>query len=230
MFTIMIIEDDLTIADALKEELEKWNYEAFYVTDFLAVLDEFERKEPQLVLIDITLPYFNGYYWCEAIRKVSHVPILFVSSKNDNMDIVMAIQLGADDFISKPFDLNVALAKIQALLRRAYDFTGHENVLSYQQVLLKFGESKVSYRDLDADLTRNELKILEILFQKPGQVVPREDIMVKLWEAESFIDDNTLAVNMTRLRKKLAEIGLPDFILTKKGLGYGLNKGKPDEE
>lgn len=229
MFTIMIIEDDLTIANELKEELEKWSYEAFYVTKFHNVLSEFIEKQPQMVIIDIKLPYFNGFYWCQEIRKISQVPILFISSQNENMDIVMAIQLGADDFISKPFDLSVALAKVQALLRRAYDFKGNDDYLRYGDGVLKPKQSQISCHNRQADLTRNEMKIMEILFQKKGEFVSREEIMVKLWEDESFIDDNTLAVNVARLRKKIAEIGLHSFIVTKKGVGYGLSKVNTDE-
>lgn len=224
MFKIMIVEDDLTIAGVLKEELEKWNYEAFLVDDFSLVLEEFKTKAPQLVLLDIQLPSFNGYYWCQEIRKVSQVPIIFISSRNENMDIVMAIQMGADDFIPKPFDLTVAVAKTQALLRRTYDFKESDNFLSFNRALLKPGESKMYTGDQEVDLTRTELRIMELLFLQKGDYVTREEIMVKLWEDESFIDDNTLAVNIARLRKKLAKAGLADFIVTKKNVGYALNK------
>ena len=225
MFKIMIVEDDLTIAHVLRDELQRWQYEAIVVTDFNTIIEEFTDKAPQLVLMDIQLPYFNGYYWCQEIRKFSQVPIIFISSRSENMDIVMAIQMGADDFIRKPFDLTVAVAKVQALLRRTYDFNEAENFLTYQQALLKLGESKFQYQEQEIELTRNELKIMELLFLSKGEYVSREDIMVKLWEDESFIDDNTLAVNIARLRKKLAALGLKDFILTKKGWGYGLSKG-----
>lgn len=226
---IMIIEDDLVIASSLQEELMKWQYDAFYVTDFNDVMNTFTQEAPQLVLIDIKLPYFNGYYWCTEIRKISQVPIIFVSSQSDRMDIVMAIQMGADDFISKPFDLTVALAKIQALLRRTYDFTGNDVYLSYQQVYLKTNELKVQYQDQEVALTKNEIKILEVLFLQKGAFVSREAIMMRLWENDSFIDDNTLAVNINRLRKKLAEINVTSFIVTKKGFGYGLQKDDHDE-
>lgn len=226
---IMIIEDDLVIASSLQEELMKWQYDAFYVTDFNDVMNTFTQEVPQLVLIDIKLPYFNGYYWCTEIRKISQVPIIFVSSQSERMDIVMAIQMGADDFISKPFDLTVALAKIQALLRRTYDFTGNDVYLSYQQVYLKTNELKVQYQDQEVELTKNEMKILEVLFLQKGAFVSREAIMMKLWENDTFIDDNTLAVNINRLRKKLAEINVTSFIVTKKGFGYGLQKDEHDE-
>ncbi|MEG0474818.1 MAG: response regulator transcription factor [Carnobacterium sp.] len=226
MLKIMIVEDDLTIAHVLRDELQRWQYEAVVVTDFNTIIEEFTAEAPQLVLMDIQLPYFNGYYWCQEIRKFSQVPIIFISSRNENMDIVMAIQMGADDFISKPFDLTVAVAKVQALLRRTYDFNDAENFLTHHQAILKLGESKLQYQEQEIELTRNELKIMELLFLSKGEYVSREDIMVKLWEDESFIDDNTLAVNIARLRKKLTAIGLKEFILTKKGWGYGLNKGE----
>jgi two-component system response regulator protein BraR/BceR len=224
MFKIMIVEDDMTIAGVLKEALQKWNYEAFFVENFTRVLDVFNEQSPQLILLDIQLPSFNGYYWCQEIRKVSQVPIIFISSRNENMDIVMAIQMGADDFISKPFDLTVAVAKTQALLRRTYDFNESDNFLNFNCTVLKLGESKLYYQNEEVDLTRTELKILELLFLQKGEYVTREEIMIKLWEDESFIDDNTLAVNVARLRKKLAKVELPDLIVTKKGVGYALNK------
>ncbi|MGP6140406.1 response regulator transcription factor [Jeotgalibaca sp. A127] len=221
---IMIVEDDRTISSVLAAELKKWGYDPFVVTDFQNVLNHFHTETPQLVLMDIQLPAFNGYYWCQEIRKISQVPLIFISSRTENMDIVMAIQMGGDDYIQKPFDLNVALAKIQALLRRTYDFTGNENYLHHGSVILKPGESKLIYGDNELDLTRNELRTLELLFQKKGTFVAREEIMVRLWEDESFIDDNTLAVTITRLRKKMKNIGLDSFIVTKKGMGYSVTE------
>ncbi|SFQ03298.1 DNA-binding response regulator, OmpR family, contains REC and winged-helix (wHTH) domain [Desemzia incerta] len=222
----MIIEDDLTIAKSLQEELTKWSYQAFYTTDFNQIMELFTEQAPQLVLIDIKLPYFNGYYWCTEIRKVSQVPIIFISSQNERMDIVMAIQMGADDFISKPFDLTIAIAKIQALLRRTYDFNENDSFLNHQGVYLKANELRLQFEEKEMALTKTEMKILEQLFLHKSEFVSREAIMVSLWENEAFIDDNTLAVNIARLRKKLAEIGLENFIITKKGYGYGLMKGE----
>ena len=222
---IMIVEDDRTIATILAKELEKWNYEVVITTDFQNVLETFHEEVPQLVLLDIQLPAFNGYYWCQEIRKVSQVPIIFISSRTENMDIVMAIQMGGDDYIPKPFDLSVATAKIQALLRRTYDFSESENYLHVGPVILKPGESKLIYEETELDLTRNEMKMLELLFQNKGNFVAREEIMVLLWEDESFIDDNTLAVTIARLRKKLKQIGLEEFIVTKKGMGYSVREG-----
>lgn len=224
MVKILIVEDDMTIAGVLQGELEKWGHEVAVVHDFHLVLEIFKEQAPQLVLMDISLPSYNGYYWCQEIRKISQVPIIFISSRNENMDIVMAIQMGADDFISKPFDLTVAVAKTQALLRRAYDFKADDNYLQFHGAVLKPGDSKLHFGERMADLTRTEMQILEQLFLRRGGFVTREELMVKLWEDESFIDDNTLAVNIARLRKKLATIELADFIVTKKGVGYGLNK------
>ena len=229
MVKVLIVEDDLTIAGVLQRELQKWTLDAALVEDFNHVMDIFTEEAPQLVLLDISLPAFNGYYWCQEIRKVSQVPIIFISSRNENMDIVMAIQMGADDFISKPFDLTVAVAKTQALLRRTYDFKEADNFLHFNRTVLKPGESKLLNEGLEVDLTRTELRILEQLFLQKGEYVTREEIMVKLWEDESFIDDNTLAVNIARLRKKLAKADLLDFIVTKKGVGYALHKGVAHE-
>lgn len=222
MLKIMIVEDDPTIASILAKELEKWNYTPYLVTDFQNILEQFQVEDPQLVLMDIQLPAFNGYHWCQEIRKVSQVPIIFISSRSENMDIVMAIQMGADDYIQKPFDLTVTLAKIQALLRRTYDFTEKDNYLRVGEVVLRAGESKLIYKEAEIDLTRNELRTLELLFQHKNDYVSREAIMVHLWEDESFIDDNTLAVTITRLRKKLKNMGLEQLIVTKKGLGYSV--------
>lgn len=222
MLKIMIVEDDPTIASILAKELEKWNYTPYLVTDFQNILEQFQVEGPQLVLMDIQLPAFNGYHWCQEIRKVSQVPIIFISSRSENMDIVMAIQMGADDYIQKPFDLTVTLAKIQALLRRTYDFTEKDNYLRVGEVVLRAGESKLIYKEAEIDLTRNELRTLELLFQHKNDYVSREAIMVHLWEDESFIDDNTLAVTITRLRKKLKNMGLEQLIVTKKGLGYSV--------
>ncbi|WP_277630264.1 response regulator transcription factor [Atopococcus tabaci] len=224
MFSVMIVEDDAVIAAALEEELKKWNYEAFQVTDFNQVLETFLEKQPQMVLMDIQLPSFNGYYWCQEIRKVSNVPIIFITSRTDDMDLVMAIQMGADDFIQKPFHLSVVMAKIQAMLRRTYDFTESDHFLTVDQVVLKPSESTLSYNGQSVDVTKNETKIMEILFRKKGEFVSREELMTRLWEDESFIDDNTLAVNIARLRKKLKQIGREEFIKTKKGVGYAVGR------
>ena len=209
MYKILIIEDDEIIVQIVKRHLESWGYEVFQIEDFTHVIQEFVQKDPQLVLLDLKLPFFNGFHWCEEIRKISQVPVMFLSSAADNMNMVMAMSRGADDFIAKPFDLDVLTAKVQAVLRRTYAF-----------VVLNPGNGTISVDGKLADLTKNELKILQILFEHQGHVVSRESIMTKLWESDSFVDDNTLTVNITRIRRKLEGLGVENFIITKKGLGY----------
>ena len=228
MFSIMIVEDDKIIAASLKEELEKWQYEVHVAKDFNDITSEFLAVRPQMVLLDITLPAFNGYHWCQEIRKISEVPIIFVTSKTDDMNMIMAIQMGADDYIQKPFRLSIIVAKIQALLRRTYDFSEQDDFLTIDQVILKPNDLTISYQDETTSLTKNEAKILAVLFNGKGKFISRDRIMKELWDDESFIDGNTLAVNITRIRKKLRDMDLEDFILTKKGVGYAINKEQVD--
>lgn len=221
MYKIMLVEDDLTIAEVLERQMERWGYAVYIVEDFGTVLEQFEWEKPDLVLMDIALPYFNGYYWCQEIRKVSKLPIIFISSASDDMNLVMAINMGADDFIAKPFKLEVVTAKIQALLRRTYSFLQTETeLLKVRGVTLSLADSRVQSGGRELELTKNEYKILRLLMERAGQIVSREEIMNKLWETENYIDDNTLTVNVTRLRRKLEEIGVRDFIETRKGMGY----------
>ena len=220
MHKILIVEDDFTIAKTLTDQLSLWGYEVAYVTDFQKVLQHFIRFSPQIVLLDLSLPFFNGFHWCEEIRKISQVPIIFLSSAADNMNMVMAMSRGADDFIAKPFDMTVLTAKIQAMIRRAYSFGNSGSILEYNNVVLNLGNTTLSYEGKTLELTKNDFRILQILFENSQRVVSREAIMTRLWENDQFIDDNTLTVNMTRLRKKLETIGLYHFITTKKGLGY----------
>lgn len=220
MYKILIVEDDRVIADKMKEHLEKWDYEVVCVQDFKRVQEEYTAFDPQLVIMDIILPFYNGFHWCTQIRQISSVPILFLSSASDNMNIVMAMNMGGDDFVEKPFDLNVLTAKIQALLRRAYSFTGQLNVLEYRDVILNLNDAAVTFHGERMELTKNDFKILQILMENAGKIVKRDRIMERLWESDEFIDDNTLTVNMTRLRKKLESIGICGFIATKKGIGY----------
>lgn len=220
MYRILIVEDDKIIANAVWQQITAWGYEAKKIEDFRNVLNDFVKFEPHLVLMDITLPFFNGYHWCNEIRKVSKVPIMFISSAADNMNIVMAMNMGADDFIAKPFDLNVLTAKVQALLRRTYDFTSQTNVVEHNGLMLNLNDVTAVYQGNKLELSKNEYHILKILLEERGKVVTREEIMVALWESESFVDDNTLTVNVTRLRKKLEQAGLSDYIKTKKGMGY----------
>lgn len=220
MYKILIVEDDATIAGVLSSHLQKWGFEPGTVTDFHTVLDQFVQFDPQLVILDVTLPYFNGYHWCGEIRKLSKVPILFLSSAADNMNIVMAINLGADDYIAKPFDLEIVLAKVQALLRRSYDFQGQTAILEHRGAMLNLSDATLTYQGRKIDLTKNDFRILQMLMENKGSTVSRDAIMKRLWENDSFVDDNTLTVNVTRLRRKLDEAGLSGFIITKKGLGY----------
>jgi DNA-binding response OmpR family regulator len=220
MYKILIIEDDQIIAKALKNHLDKWELETQIVEDFHHILDQFVAYDPQLVLLDISLPFFNGYHWCGEIRKISKVPIIFISSTSDNMNIVMAMNMGGDDFIAKPFDLTVVVAKIQALLRRTYSFQGQVSLLEHKGAILNLSDASINYADQKVELSKNEFKTLQILLENKGKVVSRDVIMKRLWDSDCFVDDNTLTVNIARLRKKLDEAGLADFIATKKGIGY----------
>lgn len=220
MYKIMIIEDDLTIARTLKEHLSKWDYNTIYLTDFKNIMEQFRDFEPHIILLDVMLPFFNGFHWCNEIRKISKVPVMFVSSAGDNMNIVMAMNMGGDDFIVKPFDLNVLTAKVGAMLRRAYSLHGQINEIEHNGVVLNLNDTTLNYDNNKIELTKNEYKILQLLMENTGKVVSRDEIMQRLWESDQFIDDNTLTVNMTRLRKKLSEFELDNYIKTKKGLGY----------
>lgn len=221
MYKILIVEDDFVIAKELKNYLYQWKYEAECINDFQNILDKYNEYQPHLILLDISLPFFNGYYWCNEIRKISKVPIIFLSSASDNMNIIMAMNMGGDDFLAKPFDLSVMTAKIQSLLRRSYEYQNKINIIKYNDILLNLGEASLLYNNKKIELTKNEFKILQILFENAENIVSRDAIMVRLWESDSFIDDNTLTVNINRLRKKLEnELGLNQFIITKKGIGY----------
>lgn len=228
MQKIMIVEDDEVISTTLSKHLSKWNYDVGVVDDFEHVMEFFSQYQPSLVLLDISLPFYNGYFWCQEIRKLSEIPIVFISSINENMNIVMAMNMGADDFINKPFDLNVLTAKIQAILRRTYSFSKQFHVLTYKDFILNILEATLSFQNQTIDLTKNELKILQMLFEKPETFITRDEMMIALWESEQFIDDNTLSVNVNRLRKKLMDFGIESLIHTKKGLGYRLSYEKCD--
>lgn len=219
-YKILIVEDENAIAQAEKEHLDKWDFSVHCVKDFKNVLSEAADYQPDLILLDIKLPWYNGFYWCSEIRKSSKVPIIFVSSADDDMNIVTAMDMGGDDFIAKPFSLPVLTAKIHAVLRRVNSSPEQINILEHKGVRLNLSDATVVYQEQSAELTRNEFKILCLLMEHAGKMVSRDTIMVQLWESESFIDDNTLTVNVARIRKKLKEIGAPDYIITKKGIGY----------
>lgn len=222
MYRIFIVEDDGTIADIMKTQLEAWGYTVACVETFDDVMEQFTGFGPQLVLLDISLPHRNGFHWCREIRKVSKVPVMFISSASDAMNMVTAINMGADDFIAKPFDLPVLMAKVQALLRRAYEFDDPAELMEHKGVIFSVGEGAIYHDGKRVELTRNEHRILHTLMQSRGKTVSREEIMQRLWEHDSYVDDNTLTVNVTRLRKRLEEIGVHDFIHTRKGEGYRL--------
>ena len=220
MYTVFLVEDDRGIAEAIRTQAQQWGLLVHIAADFRNVLQEFLTVKPQLVLLDISLPFYDGFHWCQEIRRVSKVPILFISSASDNMNMIMAMNMGADDFVAKPFDGRVLMAKIQALLRRTYDFAGQNTVLEHRGALLNLGDATLICGETRVDLTKNELKILQVLMENKEKIVSRDTLMTKLWESDSFVDENTLSVNVGRLRKKLDAAGLPDFILTKKGIGY----------
>lgn len=216
---IFLVEDDKVIAEEIKRHLEFWNYEIKIAEDFQSIFDEFKNFHPDLVLMDVTLPFYNGYHWCKIIRKNSKVPILFISAVDENLNLIMAMDLGADDYLTKPFELDLLQIKIRALLRRAYEYIETRNIL-YKDISLDCDKMIISRENKEIELTKNEFKILEILLEKPGKVVNRDEIIDKIWQTDSYIDDNTLTVNVMRLRKKLEDINIFDLIKTKKGVGY----------
>ena len=220
MYRILLVEDDAALADAITQVLTAWGHEVQKVRDFRHVTEEFAEWKPQIVLMDLMLPFFNGHHWTQELRRITSVPIVYLSSASDNLNIVMAMNLGADDFISKPFDGSVLMAKIQALLRRTYDFGANVPVLEHRGALLDTGENSLVFGDEKITLTKNEYRILLCLMENKGKVVSREKLMERLWETDSFVDENTLTVNVNRLRKKLDAAGLKDFIATKFGVGY----------
>lgn len=220
MHRIFIVEDDAAIAAALQKHLTTWGFDVRCAEDFRNVLAECTAFDPQLVLLDITLPFYNGYHWCQELRRVSNVPVVFLSSASDNMNIVMAMNMGADDFIAKPFDQSVLMAKIQAMLRRTYNFAPAVPVLECRGATLNTGDNTLIYKDEKISLTKNEYRILLALMESKGKVVSREKLMERLWQTDCFVDENTLTVNVNRLRKKLERSGLDGLIETKFGEGY----------
>ena len=228
MYNVLIVEDDRVIAEEIKKQTEPWGMNSVAVSDFRDVMREFADASPHIVLLDISLPFYNGYYWCEQIRRVSRVPIIFISSASDNMNMIMAMNLGADDFVAKPFDMQVLIAKMQALLRRTYDFAKSMPIIEHRGALLNTEENKLIYNGEEIPLTPNEYRILLMLMQEKGKTVSREKLMIGLWNTDSFVDENTLTVNVNRLRKKLDGAGLTGFILTKFGEGYFIDS-RPGE-
>ncbi len=220
MYKILLVEDDEGIAKEIADYAAGWGLEVHIAKNFENIMAEFASVQPHLVLLDISLPYFDGYYWCSQIRNVSKLPIIFLSSASDNMNILMAMNMGADDFIAKPFDRNVLIAKLSAMLRRSYDFSASVSIIEHKGAMLNMSDNTLTYQGKNIDLSKNEYKILLTLMENRGKVVSRESLMERLWESDSFVDENTLTVNVNRLRKKLDNAGLKDFIGTKFGVGY----------
>lgn len=218
---ILVIEDDFSIFEQLQERFKQWSFDVVGVDNFKQVMDAFQKEQPQLVMIDIQLPAFDGFHWCREIRAVSNVPILFLSSRDHPMDMVMAMQMGADDFVQKPFHMDVLVAKVQALLRRTYDYQElATEETKWLGAVIDYDRAIVQHNGVQIELTKNELFILKVLVKSKGIIVSRDELMRKLWDDERFVNDNTLTVNVNRLRQRLEEIGLVDVIVTKKGLGY----------
>jgi DNA-binding response OmpR family regulator len=220
MYKILMIEDDFSLANVMKKQIELWGNEVMCITDFRNVVPAFIEYDPHLVLLDIMLPFFNGYHWCTEIRKISNVPIMFLSSASDNMNIIMAMNMGGDDFISKPVDLGVMISKIQAVLRRTYDMGDKISVLEHKGAVLNLNDTSLTFQGERIELTKNDFRILQTLLENKGKVVSRDTLMTKLWQIDAYVEENTLTVNVNRLRKKLENVGLHDFITTKIGCGY----------
>lgn len=219
-YKILIIEDDFSLAEAMKKQIESWGNDVFSITDFQNVISAFTEYDPHIVLIDIMLPFFNGYHWCAELRKISDVPIVFISSASDNMNIIMAMNMGGDDFITKPIDLSVMMSKIQAILRRAYDMGNQVPVLEHRGVVLNLNDTTLIYNGKRIELTKNDFRILQTLLENKGKIVSRDTLMTKLWQIDVYVEENTLTVNVNRLRRKLENAGIFDFITTKIGSGY----------
>lgn len=220
MYKVFLAEDDDGIANAIIKRLSEWEFEVKRVDNYRDVIGEFKAFDPHIVLLDISLPFYNGFHWCSEIRQISKCPVVFISSASDNLNIVTAMNMGGDDFIAKPFDLSVMVAKVQAILRRSYDFAENIGVITHKGAVLNTADATLKFNGEKIDLTKNEYRIMETLLENKGKVVSRERLMNKLWETDSYVDENTLSVNIARLRKKLEQVGLHDFITTKVGMGY----------
>lgn len=222
MFKIMLVEDDMIISKTIKRKLEKWGYEVYLIEDFSKIMEEFTEYKPNLVLMDVNLPFFNGFYWCEKIREISQVPIIFLSSNQEKMDMIMAMNMGADDYITKPFDMDILITKITTLLRRTYSFTETMDIIQFKDIILDLRNNRLLKKDMIIDLSKNEYIILKVFFENINSYVSKDELIKELWDSELFIDDNTLAVNISRLRNKLNDYGINDLISNKRGQGYGI--------
>ncbi|MBU3157752.1 response regulator transcription factor [Clostridium estertheticum] len=220
-YKLLIIEDDKNMCEVLSNILSKWGFEVTVCEDFEKIIECFKECEPKVVLMDINLPICDGFYWCKNIRKISKIPIIFVSSRDSNMDIVMAINNGGDDYIQKPFDSNVLIAKIQAIIRRTYEYKNEEaRVLKCDDLLLNLDNTTLLYNENSLELTKNEMLILQTLMENKGKGVSRSKLMKKLWDDDIYVNENTLTVNINRLRNRLEKVGIKDLIITRKGIGY----------
>ena len=220
MYRIFLVEDDRALAQEVRRQLESCGCETRAVSDFRAVLDEIRAYDPHLVLMDIMLPFQNGYHWTAELRKTSSVPVVFLSSASDNMNIVMAVNMGGDDFIAKPVDPMVLCAKIQAVLRRTYELNASAGDVEFCGAVLHRNDSSVSAGGERVELTKNEFRILSTLLENRGKIVSRDALMLRLWNDDCFVEENTLTVNVTRLRRKLEGLGLANVIVTRPGSGY----------
>ncbi|QQK09040.1 response regulator transcription factor [Miniphocaeibacter halophilus] len=223
---ILIIEDDNIILREITKNLEKWDYKIFEIRDFNNIIAEVKEYNPNLILLDISLPYYDGFYWCKKIREFSSVPIMFISSKSDKLDMIMAMNLGGDDYITKPFDMDLLITKIRALLRRTYSFNDELEIFQFNDVTLDINRREILFNDNSINLTQTEFVILKILFEKANSYVSKDEIITRLWSEDAFVDDNVIAVNINRIRNKFKKSGIRDIIKTKKGIGYGLIEGK----
>lgn len=219
MAAIFIVEDDVKIRNELTKLLQKYGYECFSSDDFFHMTEAVLKQNPQLVLLDINLPVYDGYYICREIRRQSQIPIIIVTSRDSEADELMSMNLGADDFVTKPYNTQILLARIASVLKRAYP-SEPANTLFHRGLELDLSKSTVRFQGKEVELTKNELRILRLLIRNKGRIIPRDEIMNDLWQSEEFVDDNTLTVNINRLRKKLESIGIEDYLITKRGQGY----------
>lgn len=220
MKDILLIEDDVDLSKEISQALGNWGFNISLIDNFEAILEEFMDKKPQLIIMDINLPFYNGFYWCEEIRKISNVPIMFLSSRDSDMDLIMGINNGGDDYITKPFSLDVLVTKINAIMRRTYDYGENASLIYHGEIVFDIEKGTIKYREKNVDLTKNEIKIMILLLKNKSKIVSRESLMMYLWDSDEFISDNALTVNINRLRVKFKELGFEDFIKTKKGIGY----------
>ena len=220
MKKVLIIEDDLDLALEMKRTLEHWQFDVRLTKAFNQIIETFLEYEPMIIILDINLPFFDGFYWCKKIRQISTVPIIFLSSRDSNLDLMMAIHHGGDDYLTKPISSDILVTKINAIMRRTYDYVSNSNLVYLDNLVVDFEKGTLKHNNKTLELTKNEMRILTTLIKQKGKIVTREQLMINLWNDDEFISDNTLTVNVNRLRARLKEIGIDDFIQTKKGIGY----------